>query len=288
MYETVLIGPHTTYFTTKGKKTILLIGDNHEQIFNPEYKEKAKLANLGNNIYSYIDFFKNFKTEERNELNTLVLLESRIDLYFNYSESSHDINDDVWNKRIKEEPSIDVLEDFLHIHPGINVVPVDIRFYGNYEFLHNIRFEDLYKLLFDDDTLYCFETIEECDMELLQTSMLKQEDYEILNIFKRVFENIDKSYIEKIKKFFIKRFIKGFIHDIHSFMIEIYTIGNILTLDEQDGTIVIMGALHIETILAFLIDIGYNTEDCQYKIDGEPQEQISVFNRFQTKKLKEI
>tara|TARA_B100000214_G_scaffold374771_1_gene358570 strand:+ start:2103 stop:2969 length:867 start_codon:yes stop_codon:yes gene_type:complete len=288
MYETVLIGPHTTYFTTKGEKTILLIGDNHQEIFNPEYKEKAKLANLGNNIYSYIDFFKNFKTEDRSESNTLVLLETRADLYFNFPKSLHNINDDEWNKRIKKEPSIDVLEDFLHIHPGINVVPVDIRFYGEYEFLHNISFEDLYKLLFDDDTLYCLETIEECDMELLQTSMLKQQDYEILSKFKRVFENIDKTDIEKIKEFFIKKFIEGSIHDIHSFMIEIYTIGNILTLNEQDSTIVIMGALHIETILDFLIDNKYNIEDCQYKIDGEPQEQISVFNKYQTQKIKEI
>ncbi len=272
MYEAAIVGPHTSYISENNKKLYFLLGDKHDEVLSFDAVEYAK--SISKNVYSYIDFFKNIENIQKPENNIVVFIEAPIDIYDN-SGNIPEIDDNRWKTWIEQNPALDVLQWFLYKHKGVKTIPVDLRFYKNYEFFHNMSLHDFFKFL-DLDTLYCLEDL--CDVDILQTAALTEKDYEILNFLKNLYANVSRKDIDIIKDFFISKFLDKTIL-VESLLLDLYVIGLMMELNEHTTTIFLLGSLHVETIKEFMQYVGMNVKDCQHTVDGEKIDQISVFKK---------
>ncbi len=270
MYEAAIVGPNTCYISEDKEKFYLLFGDKHDEILSSDAIEYSK--SIASTVYNYIEFFEKVGVNKKEAEDIVVFIEAPIGIYNNTSNIPN-VNDKRWKQWIEQNPALDVLQWFLVQNSNIKVIPVDIRFDQDYEFLHNMSLDDFFKFL-NLDTLYCLE--DSCDMDILQTAALSEKDYKVLNILKRLYSSISTEYVEVIKNFFISKFLDNTIF-VKTLLLDLYVIGLLADLQDHTSTILMMGSLHIKIIKEFLEYLGMNMIDCQHIVGDEKVEQVSVF-----------
>tara|TARA_B100000242_G_C43009914_1_gene469509 strand:- start:21 stop:884 length:864 start_codon:yes stop_codon:yes gene_type:complete len=280
MYKAAIVGPHTCYIVEDGKKFYLLFGDKHDEILSSDAVEYSK--SIASTVYNYIEFFEKVGVNKTESEDIVVFIEAPIGIY-NNTINIPSVNDKRWKQWIEQNSALDVLQWFLYKHPNIKVIPVDIRFDQDYEFLHNMSLDDFFKFL-NLDTLYCLEDF--CDMDVLQAIALSEKDYKLLNILKRLYSSISTEKIEVIKNFFISKFLDNTIF-VKSLLVDLYVIGLLADLQDHTSTIFMMGSLHIKVIKEFLEYLGMNMIDCQHVVGDEKVDQVSVFTKKNYELLKQ-
>lgn len=281
MYEAAIVGPNTCYIAEEKEKFYLLFGDKHDEILSSDAVEYSK--SITSTVYNYIEFFEKVGVNKKEDEDIVVFIEAPIGIYNNKT-NIPSINDKRWKQWIEQNPALDVLQWFFYQHPNIKVIPVDIRFDQDYEFLHNMSLDDFFKFL-NLDTLYCLEYL--CDIDILQTAALSEKDYKVLNILKRLYssiKNINAENVEVIKNFFISKFLDNTIF-VESLLVDLYVIGLLVDLQDHTSTILMMGSLHIKVIKEFFEYLGMNMIDCQHIVGDEKVEQVSVFTKKNYKLL---